>query len=238
MRAHKRPKHGGVGSNQYQTRGHARPVGRDDESVVVSGPGLFGQVDLDDAESERVRCGSLWGTGCMVWVEPPSFSHGSHPRAVDKERLADNPATSRSVLVWLASDVSKNVRVDVAENPSTPPETLESLASDPCSWVHNSVATNRSTPPSALKLLAGDTDPWVRSGVAKHPTSPPQLLTRLSTDDEEMVRAAVAENPNSPPDILAKLGMDTRWDVSDRALKNPALPSHVRSLITAVRDPR
>lgn len=207
---------GGVGSNQYQSRGYSlqRPTNRSADRAgvpTVVDTGLCAQVAGGELESGRKQCGEVWGMWCRHWVYPPSYSHGDHPTA--------------------------GCKMDVATNPLASPELLEQLASDPQRYVRTEVANNPRTSPGVLERLAGDSEDWVRLAVAKSGATPSAALAGLASDPIPWVRRLVAEHPATPYAVLATLAMDSNLAVSTAALDNPVLPEHIRALVEVVRPP-
>ena len=111
----------------------------------------------------------------------------------DRQNTAGDTGCPPELLVKLAQDANRYVRVTVVENPNTPPETLKVLAGDEHRVVRFLVAENPNTPPKTLKVLAGDGNGFVRSKVAKNPACPPELLDHLAQDEDEDVRIAARE---------------------------------------------
>jgi 3-methyladenine DNA glycosylase AlkC len=62
-----------------------------------------------------------------------------------RHEIARNPSTPADVLVRLATDKNKYVRMCVAANPSTPVDVLAQLAADENKWVRWYVANNPQT---------------------------------------------------------------------------------------------
>lgn len=151
---------------------------------------------------------------------------------LNRNYLANNPATPLSVLTQLAIDKYEQVRVSVAENPNTPSDILAQLAKDKVKMVRVSVAENPNTPTDVLAQLEEEVfitwEAWdVRRAVAKNPNTPPDRLAQLAMDRSEWVRKSATENPNTPPDVYAQLANNKNYRVRCEVAGNPNTPADV-----------
>lgn len=162
---------GGRGTNQYQVRGHAKIPAPAPIVTLASPP-----------ETNRRRCGEVWGTKCRIWIGAPSWSHGEHPSTTAMLATTQSSSTSAEILTLLAGDESWNVRYWVAQNLSTPPE--------------------------VLARLAGDEKQAVRLEVARHLDTPVEALFDLALDENRYVREAAHNNPNLPEPMRAIAVLD------------------------------
>ena len=180
----------GAGSNQYVRR-PARPC--------VPAGSLMTQASVGAENSERRRCGSLWGGSCRAWVVAPSWSHGKHPLEGHKIAAAGSAGCPAGILELLSQDPSDVVRHAVAANRSCPTDILEQLGrGQPEYYVRFGLACNPSCPPSVLEQLSGDPHPEVQHWVASNQACPPGALEQLvRAGDLETARAA-ASNPGCP----------------------------------------
>jgi hypothetical protein len=165
--------------------------------------------------------------------------------------IADNPITPAdtraATLTKLAGDSDSGVRAWVGNKPATPATVLMSLADDPDRQVRIAVAMNLSTPAAIrsaiLSVLAGDSDGFVRCAVAANPATPSNVLATLANDWLSFVSSAAVENSAIGAEILCKLGSDADSCVRAAVARNPATPvarltelagdsqSHVRSAV-------
>jgi len=219
---------GGVGTNQYAVRGRAKvlPTGTVDTPPVSTA--LVNDTD-------RRRCGEVWGTKCRAWVTPPRYIHGKHPIGGVRERYVDRADADPRVLEWLSADKDLLVRSGVARNPNTRPEVLDTLAQDESVWVRSRVARNPYTSPEALDMLAQDERGWVRAEVAENPKTSPEVLRCLAEDSEYTVRVAVASHLNTSPEVLDDLAEDSEHTVRIAVARN--LRTRPTTLRGMVRDP-
>ena len=163
--------------------------------------------------------------------------------AKDKDKyvrlgVAENPNTPPEALIALAKDKYKYVRLNVAENPNTRPEALQkilvALAKDKDEDVRWKVVRNPNIPPEVLTVLAKDKDVDVRLEVAVNPNTPPEVLTALAIDKDVHIRYVVATNPNTPPEVLTALARDK--DVRMKVAKNPNTPPEALTALAIDKD--
>lgn len=84
----------------------------------------------------------------------------------DRQRLTDDPNTTRAQWRALVHDATFAVRYATASSPQIPPEMLVLMVVDGHPFVRAAVAHNPRTPDYALKVLIKDADPKVR-GIAQ-----------------------------------------------------------------------
>ncbi len=113
--------------------------------------------------------------------------------------IASNEKTPEKMLVMLASDSWREVRVVVAMNKKTPPATLALLAKDPHVTVRKAVAGNENTPPATLASLGKESDMAVQGEVAKNVKTPVSTLLDMAESPDEFVRIFAKKNSNYDP---------------------------------------
>jgi len=88
---------GGAGTNQYAVRGRAKvfPTGTPDIPLVST-------ALANDTNTNRRRCGEVWGTKCQAWVTPPEYTHGKHPTRGTRERYVYRADADPRVLEGLS----------------------------------------------------------------------------------------------------------------------------------------
>ena len=196
-------------------------------------------------DTERRRCGDVWGGACQVWVHAPYWAHGGeygHPNASDMARVAGDPNAPSDILVSLArwacealarkrgtdehwwerwgddsGYVDRGLRIipPLLENPHTPPQAVTEL--------------------SKAVLARGKDDYY--DNLAKSPGATPKTLVRLyrrlqrkSPERRDKIIYALAGNPNVPPRILARILRERCEHISEWrhraaiAARNPRLP--------------
>lgn len=212
MRLRRKPK-GGVGSNQYQSRGRANrwPYIDIDTLDPAAEVDLIDQVKRDYSGPCRVRCGEVWSTECDSWVAAPGYAHGDHPTSESKMETAADTSTTKDILALLAQDLEWYVRLKVASNPETPEGTLTELSQD--------------------------TGYWVRAGVAGNSSTPRSVLSQLALDPRSEVRLVVAHNRHTPIPVLALLTADPDTQTALQASHNPTLPDFIRELASVIKSP-
>lgn len=178
---------GGVGSNQYQTRGASSSTGR--SGATLDAGRLLG----------KRRCGEVWGTSCQTWVQAPEWKHGRHPGEKTLEARLSARHVPPDILDIIASNRNQSTRSRVARHPDTPVETLIRLATDPEQGVRRAVAMNHHTPVDTLVQLADDPD--VMSSLASNPNTPGDILLRIASSDSGH-GYSLLHNPNTPPEAL------------------------------------
>jgi len=189
---------GGVGTNQYAVKGRAKtlPTGTVDTPSVST-------ALVNNTDTDRRRCGEVWGTKCQTWVTPPTYTHGTHPTKVARKRYICRADAGPRVLEGLSADKDPLIRGWVAMNPNTSPEVLDTLAQDETMWVRQGVAGNPNASPKVLDTLAQDKDRWVRIAVAGNPSTSPTTLRGMIRDPNATVVETVLCNPNTPDAIKA-----------------------------------
>ncbi|QDZ41110.1 DUF2779 domain-containing protein [Euhalothece natronophila Z-M001] len=111
----------------------------------------------------------------------------------DREKLAQDKATSEEILSCLANDQSSWIREQVASNEKTPDYLLERLAEDEHYRVRAEVAINQKTPLTVLDWLIVDADYDVVEAVLDHPSYSVHRLQKIASD------------PNTPEEFFEKL---------------------------------
>lgn len=197
---------GGIGSNQYQTRGTRaqRPV-----NTNPSLPHLLDQVD------PRRRCGDVWQSKCQSWVYPPNYQHKTHPNNNDLNSTAACTNTDPDILNSIATHHPTGWG-NLAANPNCPPEAYNTLNAKGGPDILEHLAHNRNCPPHILKdIWDKTTDAKTIRGVAAHPNLPtdyirhiatqcadPQATGRNDKKYNKVIELEIARNPSTPPDIL------------------------------------
>lgn len=212
-----------------------------------------------------MRCGTMWGTKCQAWVEPPSYTHGDHgalpahhlhavqsfqcpPQVLEmlsgqqyQEHLRIRAVSHRRcpipVLRRLATDPSWSVRAAVASHPRCPPALLVQLVHDPEDEVQAVVASrlHLDTDRPLLAQLARTGGYGTKRVVAGNRHTSGTTLRHLAHSDHIGVRWQVASNPSCGPRTLLTLTTDPISSVREAAQTNPSLPEEYRLLKQLVR---
>lgn len=186
---------GGVGSNQYATRGRSHPKGqvRVDSGAVAAAAAAeleqtaaaFGRQDLADPKScdthEMVRIaatGTTWERGVIA-------GRSDCPDELVEWIAANDPDAAVWMTAWRRihpddSDITSWYPYAAAET-STARWVLERLAKDRERTIRRNVATNHACPRELLEQLAEDPDGGVRAAV--------KARTVTSAHETDTVRA-------------------------------------------------
>lgn len=154
--------------------------------------------------------------------------------------VAENPNAQPAELEALAGDADHvTVREHVAAHPHTPGTVLLALARDGDRAVRLGVAQNPSAPPEALDVLAADERFGTRETVAAHPLTLPDTLGLLVKDPHERVRLVAGLRLRPLNETEAQNALDTRRRNVKLALTSQAdLPEPVLSRLAADRSSR
>lgn len=154
--------------------------------------------------------------------------------------VAENPNAQPAELEALAGEADHvTVREHVAAHPHTPGAVLLALARDGDRAVRLGVAQNPSAPPEALDVLAADERFSTREAVAAHPLTLPDTLTLLAKDPHERVRLVAGLRLRPLNKTEAQSALDTRRRNVKLALTSQAdLPEPVLSRLAADRSSR
>lgn len=171
---------GGVGSNQYQTRGSSRQSDTGPTPPKLKSDGLGGvpEEQNDDVYSpERIRR-LKHDLDKEMSVDPDRWIRWS---------LADTHQTPPDILVKLVADLDPSVRQAASSNPHMPAQVLEKLASHEDLHIRTGVAMNLSSPPEALNHLAQDTTERVRLAVVRNVSTPSSAIGQLMHDMDHYI---------------------------------------------------
>lgn len=135
-------------------------------------------------DTERRRCGEVWGTGCRAWVQAPDYSHGEHGLFGDLAAQARHSEMTSWAMQQIAERGTIESRCLLASRDDLPSELLSSLAADPYDSVREQVAIRLDCSPALLEVLATDPSAVVRQVVARHPALPTGSLAKLLMDDD------------------------------------------------------
>ena len=147
------------------------------------------------------------------------FSEDEDP--VFRVIAAGHVLTPDVLLLRLAEDQSKPVRMAVATNDGVPSSVAKVLAKDPDADVRATFACGRSP---YLGLLLGDADESVLEHLARNTAASRCVLGRLSKHTSVSLRCAVAENSSCPQDVIAQLCEDESDEVRCCLARNPSTP--------------
>jgi len=194
------------GSNQYKTKISV--------AVLLQEQDLMTQAAAQAVdETDRCRCGEVWGTECKAWVFPPDYSHDQHGLRGTLTKLADNPNCPPWAMQVLAESQQVKVRVNIAANLRCPPDILERLVQDPEPTVRRTAVYNPGCPPEGLWTIARSANRSDKINMLSYRESIPiDIIEYLSYDRSIVVSRLVARHPCSQPHILARLA-DSREDM-------------------------
>ncbi|MEH1943241.1 MAG: hypothetical protein V7L01_23890 [Nostoc sp.] len=184
----------------------------------------------------------------LVVEGPPLFCDHENADESDFDGLftaiAQNPNTSESLLLQIAEDGSRNIKITIAENPKTPLSLLNKFADWRDFSMHQAIARNPQAPSAILEKLLGENTKEIRDLVKIHPNvsetaiaiinfiegkpgTSIELLERLASDRRASIRRLVAAHPSTPAKVLEKLAQDTDEDVPFKAANHPNATSTV-----------
>lgn len=211
----RKPPSGGVGSNQYASKGRARSVLDTDE--------VRSRVDV-----ERIA---------TAFAPPDELDGAERVRVVTKAKQSGADRTQ----LHYAAHHDPTVRAGLASGNRTAVNILEALSEDPEPEVRRATAKNHATPPSCLAALAADSDDRVRYAAFENPNCPHDVLTDVLTDvvelcfserDDTAVKI-IARNVAASPELLTRIAEHRDRDPLGRPVarpylaKNPNCPSPV-----------
>jgi Leucine rich repeat variant len=151
--------------------------------------------------------------------------------------IAKQPTTAERILINLATNKNKEVRLSVFKNSNITMAVLRILSEDEDRQirrlfrVHPNNPNRRSRPsPEWLRKLAQDNNHWIRAQVASNPATPIDVLEILAddpyhNDGSYYVRERVAANLITPVNILLKLSRDS--SCFHEITRNPNTPTNI-----------
>jgi hypothetical protein len=151
--------------------------------------------------------------------------------------IAKQSTTAERILIHLATNKNKEVRLSVFKNSNITMTVLEILSEDEDRQirrlfrVHPNNPTRRSRPsPEWLRKLAQDKNHRIRCYVAGNLATPIDVLEILAddpyhNDGSYYVRQRVAANPITPVNILLKLSRDSSCFYE--IVRNPNTPTNI-----------
>ena len=187
--------HGGVGSNQYQTRGHSVA----EQHPITPHPDLMAQAGASTAQPQPLPGKWRLVERFLVWnslkVMSPSPNHIVRiVKGIRSPRLLDQVAHSENLYAAAGA----------ALNPRLPAQTLEYLASVDSDIIRRHVAQRADLPPAIALQLAHDENQAVRSEVARNPASSVEALIYIARNDPDRGNRRYAlDNPSCPSQIRA-----------------------------------
>lgn len=155
-------------------------------------------------DSSRLRCGQVWGTGCQAWVDPPEYTHGTHP---DVRRATRSLQCSELGMLLLSKKPTGKAAWRLANHPALPPAVVDSLASHKHRAIRYRLALNPCCGAHHLQMLSRDRSRFVRQAVAGRADCPQDTLLRLMNDPDPQVRRAAGSNPNLPEEYRALINI-------------------------------
>ena len=201
---------GGVGSNQYQTRG----VSRAGQVATLSG-------DEARAALGQRQCGDVWGTKCKAWVSAPDWAHGKHPSPRSKQMVAHTSSDPEMIRHFSEDRVT---RVWVSYNPNLPADIIEDMISSGDHKVLIGIAGNPGASPSTLAQLASSADSRVRQRLVHNSNTPSDILRDILPElsGEDRKATALSLDVNTLPEMdrlfVRYAAHGLRNDVPSRAL--------------------
>ena len=206
MAARRRPARGGIGSNQYKTRGQPRTAPPSTRIAAFATPQPAPPVSAID-------------TLAQVAVDRYRQLVASEGGDPDAELVTVRLTGGCTVAEWVGWRLVCH-RYGEGPNDPGPVDRLED-------WMistmiqHDDAFDN--VPEIALRLTyVGLND---RAAHAMDENTPPEVLVGLASDENSLVRARVAQNVRTPPAALHALLDDPAPAVRQRLLKNASTPA-------------
>ena len=137
-------------------------------------------------------------------------------------RIAQNPAATAEILVWLAATRGAALRGLLLGNPSTPPDAASGLLAGADVEERQCLARRGDLDGATIEALTGDCSVAVRCAVASNPHMAAATLERLAADRYRSVRTCVADNWDTPGHVLDVLAADEA--TSPYVAHNPRTP--------------
>ena len=165
---------GGLGTNQYKTKGRSAVRTID----APSAPQLFGQLVDNIAVPAKI----LKAISKSEQYKDTDFSYHNPPEI---QYLIDAAGTTKSVdvLELLSQNAQKKIRRAVAENKKCPPEIVARLVKDPNeAWVGRFAARNQNCPVEVMEQIAEHGSLALREMLAMNKSLPEHLHIRLAQD--------------------------------------------------------
>lgn len=230
-----RARKGGVGTNQYRTRGQpVVPRSRQDVAAVVAA--IEEQVEIESTAAafggevpqlEKARSGEQ-----ML----RKVAAGS---GYDRRRIAERKTCPPDLLLFLAHDESQDVRTAVAKNPNCPPEACEIIAANAPAPDGAEAICHPNCPEQAIRDYANRYPGYVRT-VLGAPNTPPDMLNDIAERSQSLTELElVASHRNTPPDVLREMaepgnayakyfrGQQDRSPFVNEVARNPSTPPDV-----------
>jgi Leucine rich repeat variant len=153
------------------------------------------------------------------------------------DRLCDLAAID-AIPVELLQLLTLNNQISIAKQSTTAERILINLATNKNKEVRLSVFKNSAITIAVLKILSEDKDRQIRRLFKVHPNNPnrrsrpsPEWLRRLAQNDKSSIRAQVARNPATPVDVLAILAEDPDYKVRVQVARNSATPIDILAVL-------
>ncbi|WP_373543241.1 hypothetical protein [Chamaesiphon sp.] len=131
-----------------------------------------------------------------------------------------------------------NNQISIAKQSTTAERILVNLATNKNKEIRLSVFKNSNITMTVLNILSEDKDRQIRRLFRVHPNNPnrrshnsPWQLRKLAQDENYLVRAQVARNPETPIDVLAFLASDLVYQVRAEVARNPVTPVDVLNIL-------
>jgi hypothetical protein len=199
---------------------------------------------VDDAELHALAGSNLAAVRERVANNAATGRDTLHYLAADgdvkvQRALANNPRSSGSALARLKSTTTDNqARYAIAAHANVHPGTLNEMSLDEGAGVRAAAARNTSTPSETLhRMVESERNSDVRTSLSQNPKTPAADLESMSRGSG-FTMAGVARNPSTPEAALRRLSTDTLTDNHVRAqvAANPSAPVDVISQLAAEPD--
>lgn len=196
--------HGGIGSNQYQTRGHSVSEGH----PGLPHPDLMAQAE-SDTEAHQAGDTKLPGRWRLrdrfrSWL---AQNYWFNPSAADSDRKMGALLAKSHNLWWLDHEAHRSDRsyilITLAEHPDLPTAAVQHLANDENELVRRTIAARSGLPLATARQLAQDQRWPVRAAIAEYSELPEALVDIVRNDPDPAIRQHALQNPHLPAHIKA-----------------------------------
>lgn len=203
--------HGGVGSNQYQVRGHS--VSQDHQDIPH--PDLMSQV------------------------QPDAISRNNKPpKLPGRWRLGERFRMWRSTHHLPGYYTAKNEKVSsvIIEQVHNPWLLDRTVRQESNVFVLHGAVSNPHLAPPTMEYLSHHKSVQVRACLAGRDDLPDSVAVRLAHDSDGLVRMELADHTRCPEALVAIVKNDPNKSSRWRAINNPACPPQVRALAEVTDD--
>jgi Leucine rich repeat variant len=153
------------------------------------------------------------------------------------DRLCELAAID-AIPIELVQILTLSNQISLAKQSTTAERILIHLATNKNKEIRLSVFKNSNITMAVLRILSEDEDRQIRRLFRVHPNNPnrrshnsPWQLRKLAQDENYLVRAQVARNPDPPIDVLAFLASDLVYQVRAEVARNPVTPVDVLDIL-------